>query len=278
MEFEEGFLIKTCIIYHAKDKLHNGGVHMDKNSRNKTSNFFKKEGFYVILFVCLCIVATVAAIAARNSKVFNTKSPVAISDKDKVKPTNNSVGNQGQTPSNATQVKNDPTDKKTNTANAASIAKAKTAVAVNSKPVLSFIKPVSGTLIQGFSDIAQMEPTDSKTIQSVETVNGMYISAKIGQDVFSSESGVVVENKSAVNYGQVLTIQHENGYKTVYGNLNDSPKVKVGAKVVRGQKIATVGKTSNHYPSYKALNDGFIYFQVLKNDAPVDPTTCSIKY
>jgi hypothetical protein len=40
---------------------------MDKKMFNKSSNFFKREGFYVILFICLCIVATVAVVATRNS-------------------------------------------------------------------------------------------------------------------------------------------------------------------------------------------------------------------
>ena len=265
-----------CIIYHTKDKLHNGGVHMDKNSRNKTSNFFKKEGFYVILFVCLCIVATVAAVVARNSKVFNGKAPVAIIDSE-VKPTDSSVENKVQGPTNATQVKDNSIDQKTKTAQV-EIKPVVPAVQTAAVPVLSFVKPVAGTLLLGFSELSPIEPADSNTIQSIETVNGMYINCKIGQDVFSSESGVVVDSKSAINYGQVLTIKHENGYKTVYGNLSETQNVKVGDKVVRGQKIATVGKTSNHYPSYKALNDGFIYFQVLKNDVPVDPTTCNIKY
>ena len=44
---------------------------MDKKLFNKTLNFFKKEGFYVILFVCLCIVATVAVITAKNNKHIN---------------------------------------------------------------------------------------------------------------------------------------------------------------------------------------------------------------
>ena len=50
------------------DKNTNGGVCMDKKSNNKTLNFFKKEGFYVVLFICLCIVATVASISASNNK------------------------------------------------------------------------------------------------------------------------------------------------------------------------------------------------------------------
>ena len=247
---------------------------MDNNSRNKTANFFKKEGFYVILFVCLCVVATVAAVVAKNSKIFDGKSPVAITEV--VKPTDKSADIKVQVPNNATEVKNNPVIPKAETAKV-QIAPAPT-VQTAAKPALSFVKPVVGTLLLKYQELAQIETTDSKTVQSFETVSGMYITCKIGQDVFSSESGEVVASNAAINYSQTLTIKHENGIKTIYGNLNDTTKVKVGDKVVRGQKIATVGKTSNHYPTYKALNDGFIYFQVMKNDVPVDPITINIKY
>lgn len=39
-----------------------------KKFLNKTLNFFKREGFYVVLFVCLCVVATVAVLTARNNR------------------------------------------------------------------------------------------------------------------------------------------------------------------------------------------------------------------
>ena len=249
---------------------------MDKKSKTKMSDFFKKEGFYVILFVCLCVVATVAAVTTRNNRTIKSKAPVAVKE-DKVKQTNNNSRTNTQVPQNATQVQETKNNEKQKTAQETA-ANSTSAVAASAKPVLSFTKPVSGTLLLGFSDLAEIEPTDSKTIQSMETVNGMYIKAKIGQDVFAAESGVVVENSTAENFGQVVTIKHDNGYKTVYGNLSEKADVKVGDKVTKGQKIATIGKTSNHYPSYKSLNDGFLYFQLLKNEVPIDPVSCNIKY
>lgn len=62
MKFEEINSNKICIFYYPLDKLQIGGVHMDNKSNKSLSNFFKKEGFYLILFICLCIVATVAVI------------------------------------------------------------------------------------------------------------------------------------------------------------------------------------------------------------------------
>jgi len=249
---------------------------MDRKSDNKILNFFKKEGFYVVLFVCICIFATVVALTAKSNKSVNGKPPIAIKN-NTTKQKEKDINVKTEVPSNATQVKETKTNEKEKTAQVTTPASVP-AVQTAAKPVLSFTKPVAGTLLLGFSDLAEIEPTDSKTIQSIETVNGMYITSKIGQDVFAAESGEVVDNSASINFGQVITIKHENGYKTVYGNLAEKLNVKVGDKVTKGSKIATVGKTSNHYPSYKALNDGFVYFQVLKNDVPIDPVSCGIKY
>ena len=74
---------------------------MDKKLFNKSSNFLKREGFYVILFVCLCIVATVAAVTSKNNKIVKAPSPTNVAQKDVSKV------NEGPDlmPDNAIQVK-----------------------------------------------------------------------------------------------------------------------------------------------------------------------------
>ena len=47
---------------------------MDQNKKNKVKDFFRKEGFYLVLFVCLCIVATVAAFTIRKNSVAKSKT------------------------------------------------------------------------------------------------------------------------------------------------------------------------------------------------------------
>ena len=47
---------------------------MDQNKKNKVKDFFRKEGFYLVLFVCLCIVATVAAFTIRKNSVANEQN------------------------------------------------------------------------------------------------------------------------------------------------------------------------------------------------------------
>ena len=49
---------------------------MDQNKKNKVKDFFRKEGFYLVLFVCLCIVATVAAFIIRKNSVAKEENKV----------------------------------------------------------------------------------------------------------------------------------------------------------------------------------------------------------
>ena len=49
---------------------------MDQNKKNKVKDFFRKEGFYLVLFVCLCIVATVAAFTIRKNSVAKEQNKV----------------------------------------------------------------------------------------------------------------------------------------------------------------------------------------------------------
>lgn len=51
-----------------------------------------------------------------------------------------------------------------------------------------------------------------------------------------------VANEGNVSYGRWVEIDHGSGYRTRYAHLN-SQAVKVGQKVVKGQKIGTVGST-----------------------------------
>lgn len=64
-------------------------------------------------------------------------------------------------------------------------------------------------------------------------------------DVLASAAGTVIEafdtNDEDEPYGSVVTIQHEGEWKSQYVHLDDALSVKKDDKVVRGQKIGTVG-------------------------------------
>jgi murein DD-endopeptidase MepM/ murein hydrolase activator NlpD len=71
---------------------------------------------------------------------------------------------------------------------------------------------------------------------------GLDIAAPHGKEVLSPSDGTVVFAGLEGGYGNVLVIDHGYGIKTRYGHLAQID-VKPGQRVVRGQKVGTVGNT-----------------------------------
>ena len=73
-----------------------------------------------------------------------------------------------------------------------------------------------------------------------------------GEPVFASADGTVVEAHDTKGesppYGSVVTIKHNDVWKTQYVHLDDALSVKNGDKVVRGQRIGSVGKIAGLEP------------------------------
>lgn len=72
--------------------------------------------------------------------------------------------------------------------------------------------------------------------------DGHDFSAKTGTPVYSTADGRVRISKYYSTFGNYIEIDHGSGYRTVYGHLSKR-NVKVGEKVIRGQKIGEVGNT-----------------------------------
>jgi len=71
------------------------------------------------------------------------------------------------------------------------------------------------------------------------------IAASIGDPIFASDSGVIVfAGWAAGGYGNIIMIDHGNGYQTVYAHLNDV-YVGCGQSVNQGRVIGAAGSTGN---------------------------------
>jgi len=224
---------------------------MDKKIFNKSSNFFKREGFYVILFVCLCIVATVAAVSTRNTKTAKApiKNNVAQSDTSK-------INDQKDVP-NALEVKD--TSKKPDISVSKSTADAKAAAdkakAASTTNNNTWAKPVDGKLIMAYTEhLVDFGPGKGGTNL------GQRYECKQNADVVAALDGKV-ESIAETTEGVTVTIKHTNGYKTVYSNLQKEVPVKEGQQVQKGAKIGKVGNTTK--VTIDGKDDKF-FFQVLK--------------
>ena len=78
-------------------------------------------------------------------------------------------------------------------------------------------------------------------------------------------SGVVIYSGERYGYGQLVEINHGNGYVTRYAHNVDN-LVAVGDTVRRGQIVARMGDSG------RATGPN-LHFEVLLNDKPVDPLT-----
>ncbi len=85
-----------------------------------------------------------------------------------------------------------------------------------------------------------------------------------GSDVLAVAAGVVTWNGVRPGYGNVVEIDHGNGYKTRYAHNSDN-LVKVGDRVEPGQVIAKMGSTGRSTGSHSHL-------EVWYDNKPINPS------
>ncbi|MEK7216572.1 MAG: peptidoglycan DD-metalloendopeptidase family protein, partial [Chloroflexota bacterium] len=93
---------------------------------------------------------------------------------------------------------------------------------------------------------------------------GLDISPPYGTPVYAAEAGTVI-SMSYLNdgYGLHVSIDHGNGYQTLYAHLSEAV-VRSGDAVVRGQHIGRVGTTGR-------VTGPHLHFEVHNNGFAIDP-------
>jgi len=95
------------------------------------------------------------------------------------------------------------------------------------------------------------------------TWKGIFIKAESGQSVRAVADGQVVFADWLRGFGNLLILDHGNGYMSLYGN-NESLLKSVGENTRAGENIASVGSTGG------ALESG-VYFELRHEGKPFDP-------
>lgn len=247
-----------------------------KNLFKKSSKLFDREGFYVILFICLCIVAVTAVYISKNngstarknaqvqektqqqSQQPYTPEPKYVEEE----PTNETPVMQQQDKNSVTSQKSTTTNKTTNSTNKNVPSKS-----VTSSIALKLEMPVQGEIVKKF-DKENLQ--FSNTMQQWETHEGIDIACELGTEVKAADSGKVVDvlNDDTLisgikpGYGFKVIIDHGNGLRTVYCNLDPEVKVKKGDNVKKGQVIGVVGDTAVR--ESVAVEGSHLHFIVLK--------------
>ena len=97
-----------------------------------------------------------------------------------------------------------------------------------------FMWPVNGTVVSNFGSVGKGLRND-----------GINIKAAVGTNIKAADKGIVAyAGNELKGFGNLVLIKHSDGYITAYAHA-DKIYVKKGQKVIRGEKIATVGNTGS---------------------------------
>ncbi|MDR4996162.1 M23 family metallopeptidase [Bacillus altitudinis] len=100
---------------------------------------------------------------------------------------------------------------------------------------------------------------------------GLDIAAPEGESIFAASDGEISRSYVSNTYGEVVFIQHPNGYETVYAHLHER-FVKKGDHVEAGQPIGIIGNTGASRGTHLHFEVHRGHWSVSKEDA-VDPLT-----
>ncbi len=118
--------------------------------------------------------------------------------------------------------------------------------------------PVDGAVSARFGSPRQVEGAGS-----APSWKGVFIKAAEGAEVKAVAAGKVVFADWLRGFGNLIIVDHGEGFLSVYGN-NESLLQQAGERVRVGQAIAQVGNTGgNEQPG--------LYFEIRFNGRPIDP-------
>lgn len=120
------------------------------------------------------------------------------------------------------------------------------------------IKPLIGAITSAFG--FRLHPI----YNDIRFHSGVDFSASEGTGVHSTGDGIVAFSGYEKGYGQKITINHGNGYKTVYAHLSKS-LVRQGQEVTQGEIIALSGNTGDSTGPH-------LHYEIQKNNVTVNPT------
>ncbi len=92
---------------------------------------------------------------------------------------------------------------------------------------------------------------------------GMDIAGPVGTAIVASDGGKVIRSGWGGAYGNLVVIDHQNGFQTYYAH-NSRNHVKVGEMVYQGQLIASMGSTGRSTGPH-------VHFEVRVNGVPKNP-------
>lgn len=222
----------------------------------KKIKLLEKDGFYLALFVCVCLIAvggiwftknSVDDLAAKNGFLENGKEVAKGDDEDEIH-----------------LIENDDKSVPTSTDSKENLEKAK--AKETSTESTNKLGHLGEKVIRKYSET---EPSYSSTLDVWEIHKGLDVSAKKGSKVKSIIEGKVTDVYKDDNHGISVKIEGKSKVSVIYSNLDDKVSVKKGQAVKEGDVIGKVGNTT----TVESVEDSHVHLSATKDGKAIDPMT-----
>lgn len=241
------------------------------NSKSKFNvlNIFKGKFAinknYYVLFVFMSILAVISIYTNfQTNRNLNEESFEVFG--------NNNIDNTEEIESSISESLQDSTSNNSDTRKTQEVQTVTTSPStakITTKPKvipLSFSIPLNGEIIKGYSSDKLIY---SSTLEAWKTHDGIDIKADIGTSVKSIEKGIVERIYEDSFFGVTVIIDHGQGYKSIYSNLDAVVSVKEKENITKSKIIGKVGKTSIG----EIKDESHIHFMLMLNNKVIDPTS-----
>ncbi len=235
-------------------------------SYRKQNSPKKNIGFYIALTICMATVGAAAWTTYGSVMDYNQLEEES-SQVSQVKKVDNAVSGEkyeSHTESSVSKTESAPKKEESKTAPVKPREESKaikTAVEV-ATPRCPIDK---GKVIKKFSPD---NPIHSKTMSDWRVHNGIDIKASKGSPVRAITDGTVKMIYKDVMLGNIIAIEHHDGYTAYYCGLSDTPVVKAGGIVKTGDTLGYIDTV----PS-ESLDESHLHLEVKKDDTFINPST-----
>ena len=213
----------------------------------------EKDGFYLALFVCICLVAIGGVWFTKNNVDELTSNDLFV----------NKTNDNSKIEEDEVHLIEKETEKEdsipTSTESNENLQKAKEKQE-NKSSKLSFL---GNEVVREYSE---KEPSYSKTLDLWEIHKGLDISAEKGYEIKSLLNGKVVNVFKDDKHGMSVRVQSDNNVVVVYSNLDEKISVEKGQEVTEGQILGTVGNTT----SVESEDGTHVHIEAFKGEESID--------
>lgn len=249
-------------------------LYYDNLVKNKNN---LSKGYYILLIGMIGLGIGSVSLASKTYNLFKQEEYEVYSSVDnfenieenqEVKAVSNVENQSNETSNKDTITEIEEKEKvKSNTSVATNntVKKQSTSSKVQVKP-LEFTKPIDGDILKIFSNDKVIY---SKTLELWKTHDGIDIKAAQGENVKAIERGTVEKVYEDSFYGVTIVIDHGQGYKSSYSNLDKDTLVKEKQTIVKSQKIGKIGSTAIG----EIKDESHLHFMLFKDSISQDPTS-----